>query len=137
METIVDQSVKEVVRECTVASNEERATFPAIVGMLMEAGVERYHADLTRGEKTYYMPDGSNEVVQSPALRCEIGAAFSAQGVEAAVRAIQAQKIKYREFCHAIAAAGCADYVVSLAGKRAIYSGRTGESFVEMFPGAK
>jgi uncharacterized protein YbcV (DUF1398 family) len=132
----MDNHVKDVVRECTLASNEERATFPTIVGMLMEAGVERYHADLTRGEKTYYMPDGSSEIVPSPALQCEIGAAFSAQGVEAAVRATQAQKIKYREFCRSIAMAGCTDYVVSLVGKRVIYNGRTGESLVEMFPGA-
>jgi hypothetical protein len=32
--------------------------------------------------------------------------------------------------------AGCTDYVVSLVGKRVIYNGRTGESLVEMFPGA-
>jgi uncharacterized protein YbcV (DUF1398 family) len=132
----MDNHVKDVVRECTHASNEERETFPAIVGMLMEAGVERYHADLTRGEKTYYMPDGSNEIVPSPALKCDIAVPFSAHGVETAVRAIQAQKIKYREFCRAIAAAGCTDYVVSITGKRAIYSGRSGEAFVEMFPSA-
>jgi uncharacterized protein YbcV (DUF1398 family) len=136
METTMDDHTKDVARECTAASNEECATFPAIVGKLMEAGVERYHADLTRGEKTYYMPDGSSEVVPSPALACEIGTAFSASGVEAAVRAIQVQTIKYREFCRRIAAAGCADHVVSLAGRRAIYSGRSGESFVEPFPGA-
>jgi len=61
--------------------------------------------------------------------------AFSAAGVDAAVRAIQAQKIQYREFCERIAAAGCVGYTVSLTGRRAVYYGRTGESHVEMFPG--
>ena len=63
--------------------------------------------------------------------------AFSAAGVDAAVRAIQAQTISYKEFCDRIVAAGCVDYIVSLVGRRAVYSGRTGENHVEPFPSAK
>ena len=37
--------------------------FPAIVGKLIEAGVERYHADLVRSEKTFYLPNGESETV--------------------------------------------------------------------------
>jgi uncharacterized protein YbcV (DUF1398 family) len=50
---------------------------------------------------------------------------------------IQAQKIKYREFCVRIADAGCVGYLVSLVGRRAVYYGRSGESYVEPFPTAK
>ena len=60
----------------------------------------------------------------------------SKDGVQAAVRASQQQKIKYRGFCERIAEAGCVGYMVSIPGKRAVYYGRTGETYVEMFPGA-
>jgi uncharacterized protein YbcV (DUF1398 family) len=62
--------------------------------------------------------------------------AFAADGVAAAVRAIQQQKIQYREFCERIAQAGCVGYIVSMAGRRAVYYGRTGDSYVEPFPAA-
>ena len=62
---------------------------------------------------------------------------FSAEGVEKAVRAIQRQEIAYRKFCRLIADAGCVGYFVSLAGRRAVYYGRTGDEHVEWFPGAK
>ena len=129
--------VKEVVRECTVGSDEERVTFPEVVGKLMEAGVERYHADLIRAEKTYYMPDGDSETVAAAAVATRPASAFSAAGVDAAVRAIQAEAITYKEFCEQIATAGCVGYFVSLPGRRAVYYGRTGENHVEHFPGAK
>ena len=103
----------------------------------MGAGVERYHADLARGEKTYYMPDGASHTIANAALAMAPALDFSAAGVESALRAIQAGKIKYCEFCARIAAAGCVGYMVSLTGRRAVYYGRTGEIFTEYFPGAR
>ena len=46
------------------ASDEERVTFPEVVKALMEVGVERYHADLVAGRKTYYLPDAGFEEVE-------------------------------------------------------------------------
>ncbi|MCW5772721.1 MAG: DUF1398 family protein [Rhodospirillaceae bacterium] len=131
----MDAKTKSVVREMTLGSDEERLPFPDVVRQLMDAGVERYHADLVCANKTYYMPDGSFEIVPCHAAPAP-DPVFSAAGVEAAVRAIQAAAIGYREFCARIAAAGCAGYFVTLAGRRAVYYGRTGESFVERFPSA-
>jgi uncharacterized protein YbcV (DUF1398 family) len=133
----MDKHVKDVVIECTKASDEERVTFPEVVKALMGAGVERYHTDLPRGECIYYMPSGDSERVMGHAIKSEPAKAFSAPGVDAAVRAIQRQEIRYGEFCARIAAAGCVGYIVSMAGRRAVYYGRTGETHVEMFPGAK
>jgi uncharacterized protein YbcV (DUF1398 family) len=124
-----------IIEECTRASDEERLSFPEIIGMLMSVDVERYRTDLCRSEKTYYLPDGASHVTASDPLNNTVSMTFSAQGVESAVRASQAGQIKYREFCKRIAAAGCVDYVVSLAGRRAIYYGRNGDAHVEMFPG--
>ncbi len=124
------------MRECTEASDQERITFSEVVMKLMQAGVERYHADLLRAEKIYYLPSGESHREPAADVKAVPSAAFTAEGVAAAVRAIQQQKIKYREFCERIAQAGCVGYMVSLAGKRAVYYGRTGDSYVEPFPSA-
>ncbi|MGA8649023.1 MAG: DUF1398 family protein [Xanthobacteraceae bacterium] len=133
----MDSGVKEVMVEATRASDEERATFGDVVMKLIQAGVERYHCDLVRGEKTYYLPNGESEVVAGEAVGVAPAGEFSAAGVDAAVREIQAGKIQYRTFCTRIAEAGCVGYHVSLAGQRAVYYGRTGDCHVEWFPGAK
>ncbi|MGE4218369.1 MAG: DUF1398 family protein [Alphaproteobacteria bacterium] len=128
--------VKSVVEDCTAASDTNSLTFPAVVAALAAAGVEGYHADLRRAEKTYYMPDGDSHRVRCAPAKGMAADAFSAEGVNAAIRAIQAGRIRYDEFCDAIIAAGCVGYHVSLAGRRAVYYGRTGDMHVEMFPGA-
>ena len=132
----MDAHAIDVMQECTKGSDDERLMFPQIVAKLVEAGVEQYHADLRRAEKTYYMPDGESHVVASALIASAPAAGFSAAGVESAVRASQAQKIGYREFCERIAEAGCVGYFVSLAGRRTVYFGRTGDSHVERFPNA-
>jgi uncharacterized protein YbcV (DUF1398 family) len=134
----MDTNVKAVVHECTNASVEQRITFGEVVMTLLEAGIERYHADLVRGETIYYLPDGDTEVVQAHAARVAPPSnEFSAEGVEAAVRAIQAGTIQYRTFCERVLKAGCVGYIVSMVGRRVVYYGRTGDNHVEWFPSAK
>lgn len=133
----MDARTQRIMQDCTKASDAGSMTFPEVVTALMGAGVERYHADLRRAEKTYYMPDGESCVVPAEPIAAATAQAFSAEGVAAAVRAVQAKAIDYREFCARIMAAGCVDYIVSLAGRRAVYFGRTGESYIEPFPQAQ
>jgi uncharacterized protein YbcV (DUF1398 family) len=133
----MESHVKDIMRESTKASDEERAGFAEIVKKLIDVGVERYHADLVRSEKTYYLPDGESLIVPNDPVGIVPALEFSAAGVEMAVKAIQAGTIKYREFCKRAMSAGCVGYVVSMAGKRVVYYGRTGDSHVEWFPGAK
>ena len=125
-----------ILEDCTQGSDEDRLTFPQVVGNLMSAGIERYHADLQRSEKTYYLPSGESKVLKTYTVAAQAAGSFSPSGVADAVRAIQKGQIKYNEFCERILAAGCVSYIVSLAGKRAVYYGRTGEAYVEMFPSA-
>ncbi|MFH1341035.1 MAG: DUF1398 family protein [Pseudomonadota bacterium] len=125
-----------VLQECTEASDQERISFPEVVMKLMQAGIERYHADLLRGEKIYYLPSGESHRVPAAHLDADPAPAFAADGVAAAVRAIQSSQIHYREFCERIAQAGCVGYMVSLTGRRAVYYGRSGDSYVEPFPAA-
>ena len=60
---------------------------------------------------------------------------FKGDIVQQAVHAIQQGEIGYRAFCERIADAGCVGYFVSLAGKRAVYYGRTLAAHVEWFTG--
>lgn len=126
-----------VIEECTKASDEARLTFPEVVARLAAAGVERYHADLQRAEKTYYLPDGASHVAVSASVAAVPAEIFSAAGVDAAVRAVQARAIDYKAFCERIVEAGCVGYLVSIAGRRAVYYGRSGETHVEPFPPAR
>lgn len=125
-----------VMQECAEASDQERITFPEVVMKLAAVGVERYHADLLRGERTFYMPSGESHRVSTEPVDETPANDFTAGDVEAAIRAIQQQKIQYREFCDRIARAGCVGYMVSLAGRRAVYYGRTSDNYVERFPNA-
>ena len=132
----MDDRTKKLVAEMSRASDEERITFPEVVGALVGAGVERYHMDLVRCERTFYMPDGTSEPVpthKSPQAAQD----FSAPGVEAAVRAAQRGEVQYREFCRRIAQAGCVGYHAFIAGQRVVYYGRKGDQHVEYFPVAK
>ncbi len=131
----MDQSV---LHECLAAAFAGRMTFPESVGRMMETGVERYHADLTRLEKTHYGLDGSTHLETMPLADAPAApAAFSDAGVQAAITTIQQRQIDYLEFLRRVMAAGTASYSVYLNGRKAIYFGRNGDFHVEPFPAAK
>jgi uncharacterized protein YbcV (DUF1398 family) len=109
-------------------------SFPDVVAKLMAVGCEQYHADFRRHEKTYYMPDGDSHVSRLDVSSEHIAQSFSPNDVVAALRAIQGRQISYVEFLRHIIDAGCVGYFVNLAGKRATYLGRNGDTYVEYFP---
>ena len=65
-----------------------------------------------------------------------VAATFDAVAIQATVREAQAlvPGYTYQGFCAKVTAAGCAGYMVSLLGRRAVYFGRTAETHVELFP---
>lgn len=125
-----------VMQECATGSLEGRLTFPEVVQKLAKIGVERYHADYSRQEVTYYLPDGESFVAALPHASQAAAVTFSAGAVEAAIRGIQRGEIQYAEFVRKTIAAGCVGYFVQIAGRRALYFGRQGEIHLEPFPGA-
>jgi uncharacterized protein YbcV (DUF1398 family) len=132
----MDAQTKAIIQQCTKRSDENSIAFPDVVQQLMTAGVESYRADLVRADKTYYLPNGETLVTPSDRVAGMAPSEFSADAVAAAVKSIQQGKIDYAEFCRRIVEAGCVNYVVSLVGRRAIYSGRSGDCYVERFPNA-
>lgn len=126
-----------VLRESMARSLRGEVTFPEVVKVMMAEGVESYWVDLVRREDTFYMPDGQShrETMEMPASVIDSG--FAQAEVIAAIRAAQADSIRYPEFVRRLAAAGATGYAVYLAGKKVVYFGRKGEMHVEEFPGAK
>lgn len=108
-------------------------TFPEIVARLNELGVERYHTDYSRREKTFYFASGDSLVVETPWDRHPTAGPFSATDVEAAVRQSQRGEHTYLDFVRKTMAAGCVGYFVQIAGRQAVYFGRNGEMHVEPF----
>ncbi len=130
----MDGTIARLVEACTELSKGATGKFPEIVGRLTDAGVERYRADLRRGEKTYYLPNGESHVTRAERVDGSFADAFDPAAVAAAIRASQANRIDYSEFLARIAAAGCVEYTVSIAGRRAVYSGRRADHYTEYFP---
>ena len=127
-----------VLRECLAEAFAGRMTFPESVGRMMEAGVERYHADLTRLEKAHYGVDGSTHLEAMPLTDAPaVSLSFSAEGVQAAITAIQQRQFDYPEFRRRVMAAGTASYSVFLTGRKAIYFSRAGNFLIKPFPAGK
>jgi uncharacterized protein YbcV (DUF1398 family) len=124
-------------RECAKLSASGKIHFGDVVGRLMEAGIERYHADYSRRETTYYAAAGGTCVAPMACEDAAIAQTFSAEKIEAAIRQAQRGEIMYPQFAHLALAAGCVGYFVQISGKRAQYFGRNGEIHTEWFPGAK
>ncbi len=111
--------------------------FAQIVARLGEIGIERYHADYSRQETTFYLASGDSLVVTIPWGDFPTATEFSASSVEAAVRQSQRGEHTYTDFLRKTMAAGCVGYIVQITGRRVLYFGRNGEVHTEWFPGAK
>lgn len=122
------------MREALEGSAAGRLTFPQAVGMLIGAGVESYFVDFARGTDTFYMPDGRTHVEAFTLPSAPIADEFNAAEVVTAIRAAQADTIRYPEFVERVRKAGVTAYWTFIAGRRVIYFGRKGEFHIEEFP---
>jgi uncharacterized protein YbcV (DUF1398 family) len=127
---------EDVARACLEAAESNAMTFPQIVATLLEAGFESYAVDLRRARAVYYQPDGDAIELTTHRVEAPVAPVFDMKLMRAAIS--EAQRLlpgyTYRGFCEKAALAGCAGYVVSFSGRRALYIGRTAEAQVEHFP---
>ena len=128
--------MKAIAERCLSGAENGVMTFPEIVGTLREAGFEGYAIDFRRATATYYLADGDSVALAAHRIETPVAAAFDPEPIRAAIREAQALApgYTYAGFCEKIAAAGCAGYMVSFSGRRALYYGRTAETHVEHFP---
>jgi uncharacterized protein YbcV (DUF1398 family) len=135
-ENSMDESAIAAAERCLRGAEDNTMTFPQAVGALIEAGFEGYAVDFRRATATYYRPDGDSAVLSTHRVAGPVAASFDPEPIKAAIREAQvlAPGYNYRDFCRKVAAAGCAGYMVSFSGRRALYYGRTAETHVEHFP---
>ncbi len=135
----MDAQQKTIAENCKNAAETNTMTFPAIVGALIDAGFESYIVDFRRQTAIYYLPDDESVEFKTHKTAVPVAAAFDDAALSAAIREAQtlAPGYTYQGFCAKAKAAGCAGYMVSFCGKRAVYFGRTGETHVEYFPGSR
>ncbi len=132
----MDDHKKSVAKTCLDGAEHGTMTFPQIVGTLMGEGFEGYAVDFRRALATFYLLDGESVEVSSHQIEGPVAPSFDAHRIQGAIREAQllVPGYTYLGFCEKIAAAGCAGYIVSFSGRRAVYIGRTAETHVEHFP---
>lgn len=132
----MDPRKQAVAAACLKGAEENTQSFPEIVGTLMAEGFESYTVDFRRARATYFLTDGDSVELPTHGVEVPVAAAFDAGALQAAIREAQQNVAgySYKGFCAKAAAAGCAFYVVSFPGRRALYVGRTAETHVEPFP---
>jgi len=121
---------------CLDGAHTGALSFPQIVETLLAGGFESYAIDFRAGAATYYRPEGDTLVLPFRRPDIAVRETFDTARIQTAIQTAQAQAADYcyDDFCAAIVSAGCAGYIVSLAGRRAVYIGRTGAVHVEPFP---
>jgi uncharacterized protein YbcV (DUF1398 family) len=125
----------QVMENCVRGSVAGEMTFPQVISQLAAIGVERYHADYSRQEITYYLEDGDSYVVPAPHdPRIVTATQFSSVSIEAAVRRSQRNEHSYTDFVRETMEAGCVGYFAQITGRRVLYFGRCGDIHVENFP---
>jgi uncharacterized protein YbcV (DUF1398 family) len=132
----METSLIQTAEKCLRAAEDHTMTFPQIVGTLIQEGFESYSIDYRRAKAIYYRPDGDSVELTTHRLDVPVAAAFNTAAIQAAIR--EAQQLvpgyTYEGFCRKVMDAGCAGYIVSLSGRRAVYFGRAAEVHVEHFP---
>jgi uncharacterized protein YbcV (DUF1398 family) len=132
---MLDEKTVAVMTECSVGSVQGTLRFSQVLEKLAAIGVESYHADLFRKEKTYYMPSGESHLEGEQEFDgLTVADTFNQDGVRRTVQLVQQGKIGYIAFMKQIAAAGVSQYWVYLRGKKVDYVGRRGEVWTEWFP---
>lgn len=123
-----------VMHDVLAKSQAGELIFPEVVRRLLDfAGVESYFADIAKGEETFYTTDGNTHVEKMALPLPPIANEFSFSEIVSAIRAAQADTIRYPEFIKRAADAGVIGYWAFLTGKKVIYFGRKGEFHVEEF----
>lgn len=126
----------DIARKCLNGADDKTMDFPGIVMALIEAGFESYTVDFRSRTTTYFLPDGESLALENRPSQEPIAAAFDPAGIATQIRWAQQNPADYTyaAFCRHVKAAGCAGYMVSFPGRRAVYYGRTAETHVEHFP---
>jgi uncharacterized protein YbcV (DUF1398 family) len=123
-----------IVEECAKLSEEEKITFPEVVERLNKAGVESYAVNMLVPNKIYYAGNKAHVVPLKIKAALNVAADFNQDHIVQALHDIQSKKIGYQEFLKLIMEGGVISYFVYIKGRKAVYCGKHGEQYTELFP---
>lgn len=109
-------------------------TFPQVIGMLAQAGVESYRVDFINGQDVFYLADGRTHTELLGPASAPAAEDLDIPELVALIRAAQADTLRYPQFVEGSLKAGVAAYHVFLNGRKAVYFGRKGDMHTEYFP---
>lgn len=132
----MDAHLIAIAKNCLDSAYENTLTFPEIVGTLIQSGFEGYAVDYRRNTITYFLPNGESVALDGRQSEVPVAATFDKDGIAAQIKWAQSNPpdYSYEAFCKSVKTLGCAGYVVSFLGRRALYFGRTAETHTEHFP---
>lgn len=132
----MDMAMKTLAQTSLEAAETGDMTFPEIVSALSAGGFESYVVDFRRSTTTYYAADGESVELRGQEAEADVAPSLDAEALGAAIREAQtlAPGYTYRGFCAKAKLAGCAGYMVSFSGCRALYFGRDAATHIEHFP---
>lgn len=126
-----------LVQAAATAALAGTKSFPEIVGMLLEAGVEYYHVDYVTRQKTFYSTAGVAVTAPIPYEGLpDVAADLDLAALQADILDSQRNGQKFRDFTRRAMQAGVQGYFAFLRGQRVTYFGRQGDQHTEWFPGA-
>jgi uncharacterized protein YbcV (DUF1398 family) len=129
-------SIRNTIEQSARQSDQGSIGFGQVVGNLMQAGVESYHADYRQPSTTYYLPTDENVSLVLEVPEVQIAEQFDKAALQDAIRGAQRGDVKYRQFMELSMKAGCIGYFVWIKGRHVTYYGRKGEVHIEPFPDA-
>jgi uncharacterized protein YbcV (DUF1398 family) len=130
----MNENIHAVIQATFEASNKGQIHFGEVIGRLLSVQVESYQVDYRSGRTTCYFPDGTTLDLGSGRPQEPIAEAFDPGALRAAILGAQEGRVMYPEFRLLSQRAGCAGYIVWIAGRHVTYTGRRGETHVEQFP---
>lgn len=109
--------------------------FSSLVTTLEKMGVESYRVDMAEKSTCYHMLNG--EVMsESFHFYGDIAQDFDDGEVRSAIFDIKNNHLEHQEFLKRIMNAGITSYTIFIKGRKIIFYGRNGDSYLENFPPA-
>jgi len=132
----MDTQKSRAIEQCALESVAGKLVFAGAIARLGELGVERYHADYSRRERTYYLPDGKTMVIPVDTPLEQIAENLAPGEIEGALGRIRRGEIIYPEFVKLTQAAGVVGYFAHVIGRQVVYLGRKGDQHIVRIPPA-
>jgi uncharacterized protein YbcV (DUF1398 family) len=120
------------ISDCFQLALAGQSSFLESLKILREAGVQRFHIDLARQERTCYSKNDEvyveKFVLDSPAQKSSV---FSEQGIDDAIAQKRSHQIEFVDVLRKYIESGVAGYLVFIEGDRIIYYGHNGEVHIK------